>query len=43
MTNIHSHALRGFPDVVAQLQSTDEIAVCAISIGELLSGFKICG
>ena len=39
-TNIYSHALRGFPDVVTKLKSTDEIAICAISIGELLSGFK---
>ena len=45
MTNVHSHALRGFPDVAAQLQSNDEIAIsiCAIRIGELLSGFKIYG
>lgn len=39
-TNIYSHALRGSPDVVEQLQRIDEIFICAISIGELLSGFK---
>ena len=39
-TNIYSHALRGSADVVEQLRGADEIAICAISIGELLSGFK---
>lgn len=39
-TNIYSHALRGTPDVVEKLRSADEIAMCAISIGELLSVFK---
>jgi predicted nucleic acid-binding protein len=39
-TNIYSHALKGSADVVEQLRRADEIAICAISIGELLSGFK---
>ena len=39
-TNIYSHALRGTPDVVASLRQAEEIAFCAISVGELLSGFK---
>lgn len=38
-TNIYSHALRGSDDVIEVLRSADEIAICAISIGELLSGF----
>lgn len=39
-TNIYSHALRGSTDVVEQLRQTDEIFISAVSIGELLSGFK---
>ena len=39
-TNIYSHALRGTPEVVAVLRKTAELALCAISIGELLSGFR---
>jgi tRNA(fMet)-specific endonuclease VapC len=39
-TNIYSYALRGVVDVVEELRSADEIAICAISIGELLTGFK---
>jgi tRNA(fMet)-specific endonuclease VapC len=39
-TNIYSYALRGVVDVVEVLRSADEIAICAISIGELLAGFK---
>jgi predicted nucleic acid-binding protein len=39
-TNIYSHALRGTPEVVPLLQNASEIGICAISIGELLSGFK---
>ncbi|MBW2367642.1 MAG: type II toxin-antitoxin system VapC family toxin [Deltaproteobacteria bacterium] len=39
-TNIYSHALRGTPDVLETLRKATEIAISAISIGELLSGFK---
>jgi len=39
-TNIYSHALRGTPDVVEVLRNVNDIAISAISIGELLSGFK---
>lgn len=39
-TNIYSHALRGAADVMEALRSADEIAICAISIGELFVGFK---
>jgi len=39
-TNIYSYAMRGDPDTVSVLQQAGEIAVCSISIGELLSGFK---
>jgi predicted nucleic acid-binding protein len=39
-TNIYSHALRGTADVVEVLRGANLIAVSAISIGELLSGFK---
>jgi predicted nucleic acid-binding protein len=39
-TNIYSHALRGTLDVVEVLRSVNRIAISAISIGELLSGFK---
>ena len=39
-TNIYSHAMRGDPGVISVLQQADEIAISAISIGELLSGFK---
>ena len=39
-TNIYTYALKGDPETVSVLQYADEIGVCAISIGELLSGFK---
>ena len=39
-TNIYSHALLGTADVVEVLRGANLIAVSAISIGELLSGFK---
>jgi tRNA(fMet)-specific endonuclease VapC len=39
-TNIYSYALRGVVDVVEEVRGADEIGICAISIGELLSGFK---
>lgn len=39
-TNVYSHALLGTADVVDQLRRAEEIAVCVITIGELLSGFK---
>jgi tRNA(fMet)-specific endonuclease VapC len=39
-TNIYAHALLGTPEVVSVLQTTSEIGISAISIGELISGFK---
>jgi len=39
-TNIYSHALKGSEDVVEVLRKAGEICISAISIGELLSGFK---
>ena len=39
-TNIYSHALRGDPETVSVLQRATKIAICSISIGELLSGFR---
>jgi tRNA(fMet)-specific endonuclease VapC len=39
-TNIYAHALLGTPEVVSVLQITSEIGISAISIGELISGFK---
>ena len=39
-TNIYTHALKGDQDTVAILRKALEIAICSISIGELLSGFK---
>jgi len=39
-TNIYSHALRGDPEIIKTLQQTPQIGITAISIGELLSGFK---
>lgn len=39
-TNIYSHALLGTADIVDQLRRAEEIFLCVITIGELLSGFK---
>jgi len=39
-TNIYSHALRGDPETVSVLQRAHKIAICSISIGELLSVFR---
>lgn len=39
-TNIYTHALKGDPETIPVLQQAPEIAICSISIGELLSGFK---
>lgn len=39
-TNIYTYALKGDPEVVAVLQQAHEIGISAVSIGELLSGFK---
>ncbi len=39
-TNIYSHALRGDPETISVLQRVHKIAICYISIGELLSGFR---
>jgi len=39
-TNIYSMALRGENDVVHTLRQVNHIGISAISLGELLSGFK---
>lgn len=39
-TNIYSNALRGDEEIGIILQKANEIGIAAISIGELLSGFK---
>ena len=39
-TNVYSYAMKRDPDTVSMLQQTNEIGICSISIGELLSGFK---
>ena len=42
-TNIYSYALKGEEGVVGVLREADEIGFSVISIGELLSGFKLGG
>jgi tRNA(fMet)-specific endonuclease VapC len=39
-TNIYTYALKGDQETIGLLQQVREIAICSISIGELLSGFK---
>jgi len=39
-TNIYTRALRGEQETISVLQQVQEIGICSISIGELLSGFK---
>jgi len=39
-TNIYSLAMRGALETIKTLQEAHEIGICAISIGELISGFK---
>lgn len=39
-TNIYSAAMRGETGVVNALRRVSRIVICAVSIGELLSGFK---
>jgi tRNA(fMet)-specific endonuclease VapC len=39
-TNIYSHAMRGGAEIIKTLRQAAHIAISAISIGELLSGFK---
>ena len=39
-TNVYTHALAGDPETIDILRCTKKIAICSISIGELLSGFK---
>lgn len=39
-TNIYSYAMKGDTETIAVLQRSHEIGICAVSIGELLSGFK---
>ena len=42
-TNIYSYALKGEEGVIEVLREADEIGFCVISIGELLSGFRLGG
>jgi predicted nucleic acid-binding protein len=39
-TNIYTHALAGDPETKEILRYAKKIAICCVSIGELLSGFK---
>ncbi len=39
-TNIYAYAMKGDPEVVSILRRCRKIGICAVSIGELLSGFK---
>jgi tRNA(fMet)-specific endonuclease VapC len=39
-TNIYSYAMRGDAEIIKTLQQVAQIGISAISIGELLSGFK---
>jgi len=39
-TNIYSRAMRGDPDVITTLRQMRHIGISAVSIGELLSGFR---
>jgi tRNA(fMet)-specific endonuclease VapC len=39
-TNIYSYAMRGDTEIINTLQQVAHIGITAISIGELLSGFK---
>ena len=39
-TNIYTHALAGDPETIDILRYAKKIAICSISIGELLSSFR---
>ena len=39
-TNIYTYALKGEAETIKVLRRAQRISICAISIGELLSGFK---
>jgi predicted nucleic acid-binding protein len=39
-TNIYTNAFNGNTEVIQILQRAQKISICAITIGELLSGFK---
>ena len=39
-TNIYTYAFNGNTEVIRILQRAQKISICAITIGELLSGFK---
>ena len=39
-TNIYTHALAGDSETIDVLRHVQKIAICCISVGELLSGFK---
>ncbi|MEW6378032.1 MAG: type II toxin-antitoxin system VapC family toxin [bacterium] len=39
-TNIYAYAMKGDPEITSVLRRCYKIGICAISIGELLSGFK---
>jgi tRNA(fMet)-specific endonuclease VapC len=38
--NIYALAMKGDPEVTSVLRQCHKIGICAVSIGELLSGFK---
>jgi tRNA(fMet)-specific endonuclease VapC len=40
-TNIYSLAMRGVSEITRILQQARQIGICAVSIGELISGFKV--
>jgi predicted nucleic acid-binding protein len=39
-TNVYNYAFNGDPEIIQTLQRAQKISICAITIGELLSGFK---
>ena len=39
-TNIYTYAFNGNTEIIRILQRAQKISICAITIGELLSGFK---
>ena len=42
-TNVYSYALKGDDHIIEVLRKADEIGFSVISIGELLSGFRLGG
>jgi predicted nucleic acid-binding protein len=39
-TNIYSYPMKGDPETISVLRQSHKIGVCAVNIGELLSGFR---